>query len=71
MRSDFSLNIYAGVPIKLYIAPRTRTVPELFTYEVLLYSSLYLFKYYTFCCFHGIIVDVINSMYVCMYGHHI
>ena len=27
----------------------TRTVTELFTYEVLLYSSLYLFEY---CCFH-------------------
>ena len=39
-----------GVPSKLHVAhTHTRTVTELFTYEVLLYSSLYLFEY---CCFH-------------------
>ena len=41
-----------GVPRKLYVA-HTHTpvlyVTELFTHEVLLYSSLYLFEY---CCFH-------------------
>ena len=35
-----------GVPSKLHVAhTHTRTVTELFTYEVLLYSSLYLFEY--------------------------
>ena len=39
-----------GVPSKLHVAhTHTRTVTELFTYEVLLYSSLYLFEN---CCFH-------------------
>ena len=36
-----------GVPSKLHVAhTHTRTATELFTYEVLLYSSLYLFEYY-------------------------
>ena len=39
-----------GVPSKLHVArTHTRTVTELFTYEVLLYSNLYMFEY---CCFH-------------------
>ena len=39
-----------GVPSKLHVAhTHTLTVTELFTYEVLLYISLYLFEYY---CFH-------------------
>ena len=39
-----------GVPSKLHVAhTHSRTATELFTYEVLMYSSLYLFEY---CCFH-------------------
>ena len=38
------------IPSNLHVAhTHTRTVTELFTYEVLLYSSLYWFEY---CCFH-------------------
>ena len=39
---------YDGVPTKLFVAhTHNRTVTELFAYEVLLYSSLYLFEYLT------------------------
>ena len=50
-----------GVPSKLHVAhTHTRTVTELFTYEVLLYSSLYLFEYCFYLNFGTMHPDIVH-----------